>query len=100
MYPVSHNGTYYENTNFNVYASPKAPVPYMVGMAGASHLGDTDENPAWSAYSTEQWGWLKATFANASALHLEFVANGDGTSLDAAAGDPSVIDDVWITKDL
>ena len=39
---------------------------------------------------------MRATFANASALHLEFVATGDGVEYDVYA--LSVHDDVWITK--
>ena len=55
----------------------------------------TYDSPAWSAHAEIAYGWLKATFANSSALHLEFIANGDGGALGST---PSVHDDVWITK--
>ena len=81
MYPVKGNGTFVEmpaaGAAPNVYRSPSAPVHMMVGMAGAGHLG--------APYATPKW----------SALHLEFVANGDGLEGEYA---PAVHDEVWITK--
>jgi hypothetical protein len=69
----------------------------MIGMSGAGHLGKPyDNTQKWSAYSEISYGWLKGTFANSSALHLQFVANGDG-GLDGPYN-PSVHDEVWITK--
>ena len=68
----------------------------MIGMAGAGHLGGNRYVPEpWSAFSAIEYGWVKASFANASALHLEFVANGDGLS---GPYNPSVKDSVWIVK--
>ena len=98
MYPVKANGTHIErpaNNTGRVYRSPAAPVHMMIGMAGAGHLGAPYAQPAWSAYAEIAYGWVRATFANASALHLEFVANGDGLE---GAYAPAVHDDVWITK--
>ena len=95
MFPVKNNGTYVERTQTNVYRSPDAPVHMMVGMSGAGHLGAKYDTPDWSAHSEISYGWLRATFANATALHLEFVANGDGLGGDFA---PAVHDEVWITK--
>ena len=102
MYPVKANGTHVEKPtgNTNVYRTPTAPVHMMIGMAGAGHLHGVKYNDTlypWSAFSEISYGWLRATFANASALHLEYVANGDGVEYDAYA--PSVHDDVWITKE-
>ena len=96
MYPTKQNGTYVEDTNKQVYRNPKAPVHMMVGMSGAGHLGASYDKPSWSAYSEISYGWLKTTFANRTALHLEFVANGDGLEGEYA---PSVHDEVWIVKD-
>jgi hypothetical protein len=71
----------------------------MIGMSGAGHLGKPYASPDWSAFAEISYGWVKATFANSSALHLEFIANGDG---DSEQGEvqaiPSVHDEVWITK--
>ena len=101
MYPVKANGSHVENSSSTVYRSPTAPVHMMIGMAGAGHLhGNKYENSStapWSAFSEISYGWLRATFANASALHLEYVANGDGVEYEVYA--PSVHDDVWITKE-
>jgi hypothetical protein len=78
------------------YEKPVAPVHMMIGMSGAGHLGKPyDTRQAWSAYSEISYGWVKGTFANASALLLQFVANGDGLM---SHGTPSVHDHVWITK--
>ena len=99
MYPVKANGSHVEKPtgDTKIYRTPTAPVHMMIGMAGAGHLEhNTYETPAWSAFAEISYGWLRATFANASALHLEFVANGDGVEYDVYA--PSVHDDVWITK--
>jgi len=96
MFPTKNNGTYVERSDTNVYRSPDAPVHMMVGMSGASHLGAMYDTPEWSAHSEISYGWLKATFANSTSLHLEFVANGDG--LDYTEFAPSVHDEVWITK--
>ena len=96
MFPVKDNGTSVEHpTDSKIYRSPKAPVHMMIGMSGASHLGAPYDKPAWSAHSEIAYGWMKATFANSSALHLEFIANGDGVQGEAT---PAVHDDVWITK--
>ena len=102
MYPVKDNGTTVERpagpaSNSKIYRSPSAPVHMMIGMSGAGHLGTTYESPAWSAHAEIAYGWLKATFANSSALHLEFIANGDGSNA-ALGSTPAVHDDVWITK--
>jgi hypothetical protein len=95
MFPVKDNGTTVEIPphDTKVYLSPNAPVHMMIGMAGAGHLGKPYASPAWSAHAEIKYGWVKATFANSSALHLEFIANGDGLQ-----GTPSVHDDVWIAK--
>jgi hypothetical protein len=96
MFPVKANGTYVERgVDAKVYRAPKAPVHMMIGMAGAGHLGKPFVPMPWSAYAEIAYGWVRATFANASALHLEFVANGDGLQGEYA---PAVHDDVWITK--
>ena len=96
MFPVKANGTYVERgADAKVYRAPKAPVHMMIGMAGAGHLGKPFVPMPWSAYAEIAYGWVRATFANASALHLEFVANGDGLQGEYA---PAVHDDVWITK--
>jgi hypothetical protein len=98
MFPVKDNGSHIEPNladGGRVYRRPQAPVHMMIGMAGAGHFGKPYETPAWSAVSEIAYGWVRASFANASALHLEFVANGDG--LDGAF-EPAVHDDVWILK--
>ena len=84
------------NSSRAVYKSPEAPVHMMIGMAGAGHLGGNKYLPEpWSAFSAIEYGWVKATFANSSALKMEFVANGDGLAGPYA---PSVKDSVWIVK--
>eukprot|EP00747_Dinoflagellata_sp_TGD_P180773 gnl/TRDRNA2_/TRDRNA2_33810_c0_seq1.p1 gnl/TRDRNA2_/TRDRNA2_33810_c0~~gnl/TRDRNA2_/TRDRNA2_33810_c0_seq1.p1 ORF type:complete len:368 (+),score=35.78 gnl/TRDRNA2_/TRDRNA2_33810_c0_seq1:78-1106(+) len=102
MFPVKNNGAAVANGSSHVYRDPEMPVHMMVGMAGAPHLGTPYEKPIWSAYSEIAFGWLKATFANSSALHLEFIANGDGLNYGDAGTlggyNPKVHDEVWITK--
>ena len=84
------------NSSRAVYKSPEAPVHMMIGMAGAGHLRGNKYPPQpWSAFAAIEYGWVKATFANASALKMEFVANGDGLAGPYA---PSVKDSVWIVK--
>lgn len=81
MYPVKNNGGWVDNSSFTHYHRPAAPVHMMIGMSGAAHLGAKyDNTQRWSAFSDIAYGWLKASFANASALKLEFVANGDVSS--------------------
>lgn len=102
MFPVKNNGSIVERpaeSESRVYRSPQAPVHMMIGMGGASHLGALYDSPLWSAHAEISFGWLKATFANSSALHLEFVANSDGTdTTNLSSPVPRVHDDVWITK--
>ena len=103
MFPVKANGTQVERgpaEQRRVYHKPSAPVHMMIGMAGAGHLGTPYEQPLWSAHDEVAYGWVKATFANSSALHLEFVANGDGSQQQGGGvrTAPTVHDDVWITK--
>lgn len=96
MYPVKANGAWVDNSSYAHYHRPEAPVHMMIGMSGAAHLGKPyDKSVPWSAYSEISYGWLRATFANASALRLQFVANGDGLTAGYA---PAVHDTVWITK--
>ena len=97
MYPVKGNGSWVDRSSKAVYRRPQAPVHMMIGMSGAGHLGAKyDDSQPWSAYSEISYGWCQATFANSTALHLEFIANGDGGL--SAPFNPSVHDEVWITK--
>ena len=85
-------------------------VHISLGMSGASHLGSQWPRTPWSAYSLIRFGWVRVTVSssyspNSTAMHFEFVANGDEASTDNVTGEyatfaPYVADDVWVVKTL
>ena len=51
----------------------------------------------WSAFAEKAWGFARLT-VNATALHAEFLANGDGVDLGSLRDAPGVRDDLWLLK--
>ena len=57
----------------NDFVRPAAPVHFLIGMAGAGYLGPWQaEQPAWSAWRDQVYGWTRFHAEGAQRLDFEF----------------------------
>mgnify|MGYP000495075869 CR=1 FL=1 len=75
-------------------------------MAGAFQDGtfpqtpddDRDELP-WSQWHYDDgWGYIRASFANRSAFHWEFLLTSDKNGTQQPNDEPKLMDELWIIK--
>lgn len=62
------------------YVAPKAPVHYLIGMAGAGYLGPWQkEQPSWSAWRDQVFGWTRFHIEGRKRLDFYFYAYTNST---------------------
>lgn len=81
------NGSYEEP-----YVNPKAPVHFVTGSAGCKEGIDNFNatRPAWSAFTSTDYGYTRLKAYNASHIYIEQVSDDK---------DGAVIDSFWLIKD-
>lgn len=91
LWPI-YNYTVYNGSLEQPYTNPKAPVHVISGSAGCKEGTDqfNDTRPAWSAFVSTDYGYMRLKAYNKTHLYLEQVSdNKQG----------AVIDFFWLIKD-
>ncbi|KAI3378668.1 hypothetical protein SNEBB_005596 [Seison nebaliae] len=90
LFPI-YNYTMYKGSESEPYTDPKAPVHIITGSAGCQerHTIFSKDDPKWSAFRTEDYGYSKFHIFNQTHIHVQYISDDQSGK---------VVDDIWIIK--